>query len=108
MKYLKIVADSNDADYVTSFNSLREEDEDLINKLAKLILQKEDENKENYFHNWPNKEWYEVTPRDLYPELTEEEHDVLFYENYIPSCEDGIHTIESIEILEVSNVKVLL
>ena len=105
---LIIKADYNDADYVTSEYKIDEIDELLIRKVANVILAKRNEAKENNrhwnYHNWDNNGYGRYpTPYELYKDvLTEEE--ISTFEDMCPYGPDtnGIHTIESIRIIEIT------
>ncbi len=100
-RYVIIKADTNDGDYVTSKNEITEELEKVIRKVCKVI--KKDQ-------SWGTSEMLE---EDNDPQrwvkkgkLTEEEVEIFSY--LAPSGEYGIHTIESVEIIEVTKETVLL
>lgn len=99
MKYIVIVkADTNDADYVENSCEILKEDIEDLYLIAKAI-----ENCKGR-HNWETDDHsYECTPEKLYVDtgiLTEEQVD-WFNEYFTPYSEYGIHTIESITLLEV-------
>ncbi len=108
-KYIIIKADTNDADYVTKKSDISDEDLENIKDIVKAIRG----SKRN--HNWPDGEYNEETLADLYPNFYEldrnEEYPEILaktvtaekFRNFVPHGEYGVHTIESIEILEVAN-----
>ncbi len=92
-QYCIIEADTNDGDYVTKKREIKDED---IAKL-KVILKKV--KKQGGTISW---ETLDIASEELveqHPELTEEECE--FLDDYCPSGDNGIHTIESIDILVV-------
>ena len=96
MKYeLVITADTNDADYVTSIETIGEEVlNDIVIPVTAAI--KALDTKKNHY-NWPDM-WdrpYDSLPlNELYPQLTEEQ--IEWFRDLCPSFEGGIHTIESV------------
>lgn len=123
MKYIKIVADTNDADYVESFNPISEED---LTKVMPIILAikgfvpyktlTEDKEMEwTHRNNYPindccRTDLGERSAYDIYVtngEISEEVFE-LWDENFVPTNQYGIHSITSVKIIEVSNIKVLI
>ena len=101
-KYLIIKADMNDGDYVSEKNLVSDEQLKELMPIIKAIKAcKED-------HNWPNYDGADKDFKELYEGiLTDRQIDLMMY--YTPSGGDGgIHTIESIELLEVSKETKLL
>lgn len=101
-KYIIIKADTNDGDYITNQSIITDEKiEQLKTALSKI-------KDSNYSLSWGTGDMLEEDndPNILYPELTPAEFNLI--ENYIPHGEYGIHTIESIDILEVINEEKLL
>lgn len=113
-KYLVITADTNDGDYVTEKHSVTDETIELLKpaieavknfKPYKVHMHNIDW---NHSHNFPTGECCredlgEKTPKEYYVDggfMTEDQF--LDFEEYVPYAEYGIHTITSIEILEVS------
>lgn len=108
---IKIQADTNDADYITGINILNEEDLPTILKVIAAIKDFDSRTRRGSGqYNWYARDSYgrdRPGPREVYEDiLTEEE--IETFEEYIPYGEDGIHTIESVEIYEVINKEVLL
>lgn len=100
-KYIIITADTNDADYVTRKTVIN----DTEIKLIKEILSKLPKNGRRI--SWKNGDMGDTASELIKNNiLTEEE--VEFFEEYLPRGEYGIHTIESVEILEVTNEERLL
>jgi len=67
---LRIVADTNDADYITEITIVSE-------KMIEYIKPICDEIKKCKRHNWPASEYVDGTPGELYPMLTEEQIDIF-------------------------------
>lgn len=112
-KYIVITADMNDADHTTKVSLIediegwmtKEEIEQLFIKLAKVLKEHSPVG-----HNWPNYDWSDKTPYDLYvPEfLTGDDIETIGELGFIPRGQDGIHSITSIEILNVTENNKLL
>jgi len=107
-KYIIITADTNDADYVTQKSLITDE---TILKLQPIIQCLQDRHKLyqqtgnwEYRHNWETDECDSGhNPELLYVKtglLTQEQVD--YFNEFIPSSEYGIHTIQSIEIINVT------
>lgn len=97
-KYIIVEADTNDGDYITEKSIITDE---KIIKLKEILNKCE-------IDSWGRGDMKDDDndPKILYPELTGEE--IEFIEDFLPFGEYGIHTIESIEILEISNEERLL
>jgi hypothetical protein len=105
---ITIVADTNDADYVTSINEISDEDLALIKPLIEAIRMftpystNKDGMKWQHSHNYPNGEYAprtdlgEMTTRELYCDFDEEVFQIFEY--LCPTGEYGIHSIKSIHI----------
>lgn len=116
-KYVIIEADTNDADYVSEKNEISQEDLDLIMPVINAIKEfNEDKSIKYQKYNWwyidsskeRDKEEY-MSPHKRYVEsgkVTQEQFEAFW--EYTPYFEGGIHTIESVEILEVVNEYKLL
>jgi hypothetical protein len=97
MNYFKvtIVADFNDYDLVTKISKVSEDDlEEVIFPVAKVLKRES--------HNWvrfwdsSNRSFYEP-PEVLYKDLLTPDQ-ILMFDEICPTCEGGIHSIESISI----------
>lgn len=108
-KYLIVQADTNDGDYVTKKTEINDKD---LSKFRSILDKVEREETVYYDKRTPiygkstSIKWatLDIADSELWeqhPELTEKECD--FVGNYIPNGEYGVHTIESIDILEVAN-----
>jgi hypothetical protein len=104
-KYIVIKADTNDADCITEMSVISDEDLAIIQPVIDLLKSKRKERR----HNWEIGECErDGTIHERYVEtglLTEEQVDV--FDEYVPHGEYGIHTIESIRLLVVSEEKTL-
>ena len=108
-KYIIIKADTNDADFVTEKNEITDKQIELIKPVIEAIKERNgiiekgnwDDN-----YNWPTFDSNRLQgkrPSDLYlksGKVTIEQFDT--FSEFVPSLEGGIHTIEKIEILVVS------
>ena len=113
-KYIIITADTNDADYITSKNEISDDQLEEIKPIIKVLQDRKKLFKESknwdLRHNW---ECGEIdngkTPEELYVNnglLTQNQIDI--FQEYLPYADYGLHTIENIEILEISNEEKLL
>jgi hypothetical protein len=97
-----MLADKNDADYIGKLTLIENINEELSLQKISEIFKK---SKDNY--NWPTgncDEINEKSPREAYRnELSNE--DFRNIEKFIPYDENGIHTIESIIIIETDKVE---
>lgn len=115
---IKIVADTNDADYVTEVSKISD---DELNKILPLI--KAIKNFKPYTvkvrgtnwthgHNFPDGEYSprtdlgEKTINEIYSEFSEET--IETFRDLVPTGEYGIHTIESIKIAPAKKWTTLL
>jgi hypothetical protein len=122
--YLKIVADSNDADYHTELNLI---DSDTLEKLKPLIKAISkfkpytfEENSEfgmigfSHSHNWPRGEYCyrpDLGGKTIYEIYNQIDSNLIdeFDDEWMPNGNEGnIHTIDSIELIEVSKTTKLL
>lgn len=100
-KYIVIEADINDADYITEFSVITDEDLNLLRPVIEVIKNCKQR------PNWPDSDYSNESPYELYEDvLTKEQIDLM--RDYIPHGENGIHTIESIKVLTVSEEENLL
>jgi hypothetical protein len=103
-KYLIIKADTNDGDYVTEKSEVSDAEIEKIKPIIEVIAACTED------HNFPDGECSDPDElENLYLEsglLTEQQLD--FIKPYIPYGEYGVHTIESVEILVVSEEITLL
>jgi hypothetical protein len=97
MNYFKvtIVADFNDYDLVTKISKVSEDElEEVILPVAKVLKRES--------HNWvrfwdsSNRSFYEP-PEVLYKDLLTPDQ-ISMFDEICPTCEGGIHSIESISI----------
>ena len=107
-KYLLVIADSNDGDYLHSLTEITDEQIEELKPIIAVVKNVYDtavkEKKWNDRHNWENGEYgHGITPQNLYVEtglLTEEQVDI--FEEYVPYGEYGVHTIEHINVVELN------
>jgi len=112
MKYeIRIIADTNDADYVTGINTIDEKTLEIIKPVIRAIKDfKPYENKgHSHSHNFPSGEFVrddlgEKSAEELYGDLKGFE-DFL---DYCPCGEHGIHTVERVEVYPVPKKERLL
>jgi hypothetical protein len=117
MKYLLVIADTNDADYIQTFKEVTDEDLEVMKPLFEAIknFKPYTTRKDAYGyaasmthrHNFPTndccrKDLGEKTIEQIYKDIDEDSL-LCFTDEYCPHAEHGIHTIESIEIVEVTN-----
>lgn len=89
---LSVTADTNDADYVTSTQTVSQNQIDGMLPIIEMI-----KNYKGHNYNWCIGDIARKGegPKDIYPELTEEAFE--WFSDFLPYGEYGIHTIESIE-----------
>ena len=102
-----IIGDQNDADYVTSINDITPKQLERFKPLIAAI-----KNSSNR-HNFPASDYVDGSPGELYPEFdvkSDDDYSLLdeFWECYVPSGEQGVHTITSIVYYEKPTKIVLL
>jgi hypothetical protein len=105
VKYLMVVADTNDGDYVHRKVKITPGKVEEIMPVIEAIKKfKPYKSKGHEFrHNFPQGECLredmgEKEVYDIYPKLTKDQLDE-FIEEYAPYAEYGIHTIKSIELV---------
>lgn len=99
-KIVLIEGDTNDADYVTREEIVSEKDIEFLKKIGEALKN----TPAQCYHNWGNSDYCdkEESPYAMYKDvLTKKEID-NFNDNFCPYGEHGIHTIESIRILTIS------
>lgn len=102
-KFIVIEADTNDGDYITKISKISDEDIILLKPVIDQLKLKK--LREPLSPNWVTSEYsrYE-NPHDMYVKtglLTKEQVDI--FGGYIPRGEAGVHTIESIRYLIVTD-----
>ena len=105
-KYILISADVNDGDYINSKNEITDEELKLIMPVINAINDfNEDKSIKKQKYNWYTIDDRNKTPESLYintGKCTNKSFDA--FSELLPCMEtESIHTIESIEILEISN-----
>lgn len=120
MKYIRIVADTNDADHVTTFEKIDDKTLALITpviaaiKAFKPYKTEDGEMDWTHDHNWPiydccRKDLGEKSPKELYVDtnlVTKKAFDA--FDELVPTGEQGCHTIVRIEILNIDSIDKLL
>lgn len=86
-----IVADENDADYVTEISKIEQSELDLLMPIIEAIKEKHGE--------WPYIDFDTAEIKEIYPDLTIEQ--IEQFNNFIPSGAYGIHDIIRIEYYPV-------
>jgi hypothetical protein len=99
--YIEVIADTNDADYITERTEITREEIEYILPVIKAIK----ECKAHY--NWPKSDYRKSDPYELYKDSCTEDQIEAFSE-LCPHGEQGIHTIESVNILEIAKETQLL
>lgn len=105
-KVLIIKADTNDGDYITSEREINENfDMARLQKVVNAIkdfnaMSKQTNGGKWSDNNWPEHEYQDGSPGELYGKVLTGD-DIEFFSNLRPYGEDGIHTIESIRIVEI-------
>lgn len=108
-KYILIEADTNDADYISTFNPITDEEIELIKPIINAIKGfmpyvgiSIRGSEWTHSNNFPTGECYrqdlgEKSAEELYGHLDNFD----LFDNFVPYCEYGIHTIESIKIVTI-------
>jgi hypothetical protein len=111
-KYIVITADTNDGDYVSEKTPIGDEDLAVIQPVIDAIKEYTETDHGKQVWNWwavDSSRQDNPTPKELYLDsgkCTEEAFDV--FNSFVPYFEGGVHTIVSIEVLEVTNEYSLL
>ena len=115
--YLVVVADQNDADFVTRIIPITLEQLIKIMPVIQAIKEFEPYEAEGmnwtHNHNWPSGEYLPRTdlgekyPHEIYPQVDQKLIE-FFSDEYVPYGQYGIHTIESIDLITVSDIKHLI
>jgi len=90
-KYAIIVGDTNDADYVSERFEIDNEFEAFLKKVV-IALKKNN-------GSWNKNDYSRLSPHTEYADILSEEEIDWFND----CCPRGIHSVESIQILEVAN-----
>ena len=109
--YIIIKADTNDADYVSEKNEISKENLEIITPVIAAIKEfNEDKSIKYQKYNWWNIEGRDTKPQFLSPKERYvdsgkcSQKALDYFYQYCPSGgENGVHSIESIELLEVVN-----
>lgn len=110
-----VVADTNDADYVTQITELKDWKLEVLPtllKVAEVIKNFEKKYRQHHnHHNWEDADRHNaINVLDTYKgDITQEDKDIVEEAFFPPGDEQyGIHTIESIKILTISNEEELV
>jgi hypothetical protein len=121
MKYLFVQADTNDADYVSKFTEISDEDLAKLMPLFEAIKafkrykgKCKDGPAWEHNHNFPwgsgeyvpRKDLGEKTVWEIYPEYKEAIR--IFVDQYWPYGEYGIHTIDNIKVFNVAGIEEII
>ena len=106
-KYIIITADTNDADYVSEKTEITDDDIELIKPIIEAI-KNTPKDKNGWGHNYETGEAVDkASAQKLYGHLDNFD----LFDEFVPSGDPnypGVHTIKSIQILEVVNEITLL
>lgn len=106
-KYIFIKADTNDADYVYRKTEVTDQQIEFVIPLINAI--KNNKGSYNFLHGeFVREDEKEVEEMYVASGLCSQEVLDFFLDNFCPYGEHGIHTIESIEILNVESEQKLL
>ena len=94
-----IKVDINDGDYATSIHEISKKDLELVRPLIKAI--KESPNR----HNYEKRECNKSGIREIY-KFADEVHDI--FDDLLPYCDQGFHTIVSVIVSEIVSQEVLI
>lgn len=105
-KYIIIQADTNDADYISNKSEITDEELEIIMPVIKAIrAYEDDETIKKQKWNWDVEGNKDLTPDERYLKsglVTEEAFD--YFNEFCPHSGDTpVHSIDSIELLEVIN-----
>ena len=102
-KYIIIEGDTNDGDYVTERNVITDEQ---IEKIS-IAFSKLQGRTNWYTGDMVNEKRGNFSPEVMYKDILSPE-EIELIDNFTPRGEYGIHSIESVDILEVANEYSLL
>jgi len=117
--YIRVVADTNDGDYIETFKRITPAEVEEIMPVIEAI-----KNFQPYQGEWTpgrfmtydnnfsigdccREDMGEKPINEVYSQISEELLE-FFIEEYVPYGERGIHTIESIELMDITNKRDLL
>jgi len=102
IKYkLVIEADTNDADYVTEITDIDKEDLDSFRPIIEAIKNCKNE------YNWECDHSDSPTLEELYPDFIDTDA-FNYFQDCVPSWENGVHSINSITVYHVVKEEELL
>jgi len=98
---LYVQADTNDADYVTTFVEIKHEDLPLIERVTTVL-------KANH-GKWCTSEYSrDECPEDMYADQLSLDDIQTFAESYVPYGECGVHTIDKVIVYDIAGEETLL
>lgn len=99
-KYIIIIADKNDADYVKEVTEIT----DVQIEKIKPVIHEIKHNPIYLDGNWVTQKCIEPTPQKVYVESgVLSQHQVNLFDSFVPTGDEnypGVHTIESVMIVE--------
>lgn len=96
-KYLVVKADTNDADYITQETKVDDTfDIKRLSKIMKVINANRG--------RWETHDWTKTPPTEMYKDKISEE-DIEWFSDCVPHGEHGVHTIESVELINKEVIK---
>jgi hypothetical protein len=118
-KILVVQGDTNDADYITNeedvtknldvqMSKIYDLDEGNGETLLQFITRVAAAIKAKGRHNWPTSEYARENLADVYAGILSQQDMDIFSECFCPHGEHGIHTINSIRLITVSEDKEFL
>jgi hypothetical protein len=110
MKKIIIKADTNDADYITEQRVITDEQLELIKPVVEAIKEFQPTMVRKYSIDWNHCHNYpkgENCRTDLGEKSAEEMYGKIegfkLFDSFCPRDEYGIHTIESVDVIEIAN-----
>lgn len=105
MKTVVIVkADTNDADYISAETEVRNSSQiELVRKFASLLKA----SNAPHGQNFPYSDYVDLTLEDLYGDKVSQQ-ELRVFRNMVPYGEHGVHTIQSIRIVQIVQDEELL
>ena len=98
-----VKADYNDADYVTAETPVTTFTPSELGRVMELLTEISQTSAE---YNWPSSEVMDQSPRDVYPNWSDEDHGLI--DEIIPMSEYGIHSIVCAEFRSIQvNTKII-
>ncbi|CAB4196701.1 hypothetical protein UFOVP1290_221 [uncultured Caudovirales phage] len=111
MKYIKIVADTNDADYIQTFREISEKELAYVMPLIEAIKNNKYSSKSPYNFPMMSHDYEGSDSENVYTMYKDKSISKKMIEKFIelcPASEQGIHTIYSVEVYEVTSIQKLM